>query len=410
MFDGDTWAELATGRRDSYFSADMDNNRAKLHDSIAGRRFLVIGGAGSIGSATLARLADFGPATLHVVDQDENGLAELVRHLRSRQERLSVGDFRTLPLDYGGTIMRQFLASQPPYDGVLNFSAMKHVRSEKDSYSLLRILETNVLKLRRFLGWLREFGHDRAFFSVSTDKAANPTSLMGASKRIMEHTMFAGAMADGDALPGMAVRSARFANVAFSNGSLLQAFLIRLQRRQPLAAPRATKRYFVSPKESGEICMLAGFAMPSGMIAVPALDPARDLIDISSVAERLLEHQGLTPVHYDDEAAAVANVAQELAQRRYPLLLTPLDTSGEKPYEEFVGAGESVADLDNLASLRGVPYLPAASGALSHFQNWLEATMTADTAPEKAALVLEIARLVPQMKHIETGRSLDTRV
>ncbi len=404
MFDGDTWADLATNRRESYFAADLARNDAVLRAAVAGRRFLVIGAAGSIGSSTLARLADYGPASLHAVDQDENALAELVRHLRSRPQRLSVPDFRALPLDYGGSIMRQWLASQPAYDGVLNFSAMKHVRSEKDAYSLLRILETNVIKLARFLSWLREYGHDRAFFSVSTDKAANPTSLMGASKRIMEHAMFSHI---GNA---RAVRSARFANVAFSNGSLLQAFLVRLERQQPLAAPRDTKRYFVSPRESGEICLLAALAIPSATIAVPALDPEKDLIELSGVAERLLLRRGLQPVHYDDEAAAVANVQAELARGRYPLLLTPLDTSGEKPYEEFVGAGESLVDLGNLSALRGVPYLPAAEGALDAFIAEIEAAMQAAEALSKADLVAAMARMVPQMRHVETGKSLDNRV
>lgn len=404
MFDGDTWANLATGRQGSYFAADMESNAAALSDRISGRRFLVIGAAGSIGSATLARLADFRPAALHAVDQDENALAELVRHLRSRPQRLSVPDFRALPLDYGGPIMRQWLASQAPYDGVLNFSAMKHVRSEKDTYSLLRILETNVVKLARFLGWLAAHGHDRAFFSVSTDKAANPTSLMGASKRIMEHTMFT------QAAPRGKVTSARFANVAFSNGSLLQAFLVRLERRQPLAAPRATRRYFVSPAESGEICLLSAFAVPPATIAVPALDPETDLVELTGVAERLLRRRGLEPVHYEDEAAAVANVDAELARGRYPLLLTPLDTSGEKPYEEFVGQGESIVDLPGLAALRGVPYLPANSGSVLAFIRHVEQVMDALQAPEKAALVAAMERVVPQMRHVETGKSLDSRV
>ena len=409
MFDGDMWADLATNRRESYFAADLVRNDALLREAVAGRRFLVIGAAGSIGSATLARLADYAPASLHAVDQDENALAELVRHLRSRPERLSVADFRALPLDYGGPIMRQWLAAQKPYDGVLNFSAMKHVRSEKDAYSLLRILETNVIKLSRFLGWLRDYGHDRAFFSVSTDKAANPTSLMGASKRIMEHAMFA-PISKHLASNSRTVRSARFANVAFSNGSLPQSFLIRLERQQPLAAPRETRRYFVSPRESGEICLLAALAIPSATIAVPALDPEKDLIELSGLAERLLLRRGLEPVHYEDEAAAVANVQAELARGRYPLLLTPLDTSGEKPYEEFVGVGESLVDLDNLSAMRGVPYLPAMDGALDAFIAEIEAAMQAAEAPSKAELVAAMARMVPQMRHVETGKSLDNRV
>lgn len=393
----------AVGRGPSLFAADMAAAEARLREALGGARVLVVGGGGSIGSATVHRLSGFGPRTLHVVDLSENYLAELVRNLRGRPEGLEVEDFRTLPLDYGSPLMGAFLEAAPRYDIVLNFAALKHVRSEKDVFSLLQMLDTNVVRQARFKAWLARHGHPCSYFAVSTDKAANPTSLMGASKRLMEDVTF-----DLHAT-GRRTTSARFANVAFSNGSLLAAFLERLQRRQPLAAPRDTTRYFVTQEESAEICLLAALATPDGMVMIPRLDPATALQDLALLAERVLHAHGLRAVRYSEEAAARRDVEGLARAGAWPLLITPLDTSGEKPYEEFVGAGEAAeevgfAALQALRHLPGSPHLAETLAAFEHMVTSPAATLT------KAEVVAQIARAVPQLAHVETGRNLDQRL
>lgn len=399
-------APCATGRSESLFAADVAKAGTSLQTAVTGKRILVIGGAGSIGGATTELIADLRPAALHVVDQDENRLVELVRTLRSRPQRLRVADFRTLPLDFGADIMRMFLNSQAPYDAVLNFSAMKHVRSEKDSFSLLRILDINVVRLARLMTWLADCGHKGRLFSVSTDKAANPTSLMGASKRLMEHVMFA-----AEDLAGLdcVATSTRFANVAFSNGSLLQGFLQRLAKLQPLALPRATRRYFVSPEESGHICLLASQAAPDRAVVIPRLHAETDLVELQSVAERVLARLGLQPSYYDDETLAVAAVKTDIDRCRYPVLLTPLDTSGEKAYEEFVGDGEREREI-GYGQLTSVDYLPAPAGTLKPLVHWLTEAIAGHHAVTKEGIIERIAAVVPALRHIETGKNLDQRM
>ncbi len=260
--------DAAVTRRDtSLFAPDTRAQAEATAGRIAGRRVLIVGGGGSIGSITTRLVVDYRPSAVHVVDTSENYLAELVRELRGRPEGLPEMDFRTIPIDYGGPIMERMLADAEPYDIVLNFAALKHVRSEKDVYSLLQMLDTNVLRHIRFKEWLARGGHGRSYFAVSTDKAANPTSLMGASKRLMEDVVF------DVAADKTSATTARFANVAFSNGSLLQGFLNRLQHRQPFAVPRRTQRYFVSQQEAGELCVLAAFAAPGSMSSFPKWIP-----------------------------------------------------------------------------------------------------------------------------------------
>lgn len=391
-------------RDESRFATDFARARPQLDQALRGRRLLVVGGAGSIGSATVALLADFAPACLHVADLSENYLAELVRDLRGREQGLLVDDFRALPLDYGSPIMRRFLAEAAPYDAVLNFAALKHVRSEKDAFSLLQMLDTNVVRHVRFKRWLEEYGHGARYFAVSTDKAANPTSLMGASKRLMEDVVFDVAVpANG------AATSARFANVAFSNGSLLQGFLVRLAKGQPLAAPKDTRRYFVSQRESGEICTLAALAAPAGHVVYPKLDPEKQLVLLEHVAIAVLEWAGFEPEYHDDEQRARAAVNEARARGRWPLLLTPLDTSGEKPYEEFLAEGETNVEIgfDSLAALRHVLGRGAELGTFDRLAALIEEP---GRTVAKAEIVELLAAAIPGLSHRETGRSLDQRL
>jgi FlaA1/EpsC-like NDP-sugar epimerase len=365
---------------------------------------LVVGGAGSIGSATIRQLVRYRPESVHVVDQNENSLVELVRDLRSGTDPLQVPDFRTLPLDYGAPVMERFLASVPSYDMVLNFAAHKHVRSEKDVCSLLQMLDTNIVKQARFLGWLRRYGHGTRTFAVSTDKAAFPVNLMGASKRLMEHVIFSEGM---DKLRNRVTTSARFANVAFSNGSLLEGFLHRLAKRQPFALPRATRRFFVSLDESAHLCLLAASLFPDRHLAIPALDERRDLIELEEVGVKVLAHFGYKAVIFEDEAAAKENLAALEAKQKYPVLLTALDTSGEKAFEEFVGDGEQSVDL-KFKALRGVPYRSVPPATLEDVVARLSDLIhDASKVIGKTEIVSIIAKTIPEFKHVETGKSLD---
>ncbi len=367
--------EIATGRAKSLFDDDMASVEETLRKAITGKRVLAIGGAGSIGSSTIFQIVVRHPEAIHVIDQNENGLAELVRQLRSRPQSWSAHDFRSLPLDYGSGTMRHFLSSQQPYDLVLNFAALKHVRSEKDPFSTLQIFETNLVKQARLMSWLAATGFEGRFFTVSTDKAANPSSMMGATKRVMEHVLFNSSVA---AALGGYKSSARFANVAFSNGSLLQAFENRLARGEPLATPRDTRRYFVSLPESGQICAIAATFAPSGTIVIPKLDPQQHLVLLQDIAERFLHRNGLKPAFYQDEREACESVEKERRNGRWPLLTTALDTAGEKPYEEFMTDREEAIEL-GLPNLRAVRYLSADRTVIDNALEEVKAILSAET-------------------------------
>lgn len=396
---------LITGRPMSLLSPDINANAEMLRELIQGRRILVVGGGGSIGSATTSLLVDYQPSVLHVVDQSENYLAELVRQLRG--SRLGVDasiDFRTFPLDYGSPIMERLLSETAPYDFVLNFAALKHVRSEKDVFSLLQMIDTNIVRHARFKRWLNQNGHGARYFAVSTDKAANPTSLMGASKRLMEDMIFAVGVGDG-----VTTTSARFANVAFSNGSLLQSFHNRIAMRQPIAVPRDTKRYFVSQSEAGEICLLATFFAPNQHIVFPRMDPEQELQTLESTAVRFLAHLKYTPTYYEDEDSARAAVERDASQGKWPLLMTALDTSGEKPYEEFCGDGETAVEI-GLSSLRALRHQPSPALDQGLFERLESMVLDARPDASKEGIVEALSSVLTNFRHIETGRNLDQRL
>ena len=396
---------LVTCRTESFFAGDISARSSELRDRISGRRILVVGGGGSIGSATTTLLTRFRPAAIHVIDHSENYLAELVRNLRGRREGIPGGlDLRTFPVDYGSPIAARLLAEMPPYDAVLNFAALKHVRSEKDIFSLLQMIDTNLVGHARFKEWLKSYGHNSTYFAVSTDKAANPTSLMGASKRLMEDLIFAVGLPEKGR-----TTSARFANVAFSNGSLLQNFGLRLAARQPIAVPRDTRRYFVTQAESAEICVLATFLAPDRHIVFPRMEPAVHLQTLENIATRFLAQFGFQPEHYDDEEQARSAIDSSAARDRWPVLLTPLDTSGEKPYEEFLGHGENAVEigLSSLAALRHVT-TPAVDRRL--FERLGELVSDPNTATGKEEVIQIFADVLANFQHVETGRNLDQRL
>ena len=331
MFNLDKFiGQFVTKRERSMFAADIEANKEQLSAEIQGKRVCVIGGAGSIGSSFIKALLRFEPKQLVVIDLNENGLAELTRDLRSSADIRVPEDYRTYTLDFASPIFERIFREDKGYDIVANFSAHKHVRSERDKYSVQALIENNDIKAKKLMDLMMEH-KPKHFFCVSTDKAANPVNIMGASKRILEDLV----MAYSKEFP---VTTARFANVAFSNGSLPDGWLHRLQKRQPLAAPTDVKRYFVSPEESGQICLLACILGNSSEIFFPKLGEEQ-MLTFSSICDDFIKAQGLTKhlCASDEEAkqlAASLNV-QPSTLNDYPVVYTGSDTTGEKAYEEF---------------------------------------------------------------------------
>lgn len=410
-------ARRVTGRATSLFQPDCDAQAGALREAIAGRRVLVAGGAGSIGAATIRELLAHEPSALAVLDPSENSLVELVRTIRS-SERAYAGELVVEPLDYGAPITARWLEAQPRFDVVLSFAALKHVRSERDIFSLLRMCEVNLVAADRFLATLRRGGHGAStVFFVSTDKAARPVSLMGASKRAMEALLWAHArpgapasLLDGGEAPPLArVTTTRFANVAFSDGSLPWGFLQRLEKQQPLAGPSDIRRYLLSPAESGQLCLLAALAAPHGHVLLPRLDPARDQVTFLAIAEATLATLGLGPAPYADRAAAIAALPDELRRGRYPVVFLPSDTSGEKESEEFVAAGEQPVEV-GLSSAFAVAGSAPPEDALRALLRLVDDACRGGELPSKQALVRALAAVVPDLAHLETGASLDGKM
>lgn len=411
-------AQAVTGRPVSLFSADIAARRDALRSQITDRRVLVVGGAGSIGSATLLELLQLNPATVAVLDTSENNLAELIRTIRSQQSPYR-GTLIIEPLDYGSPLTARWLEAQAPFDVVLSFAALKHVRSERDEWSLVRMLEVNLVKADRFLAALRRYGHgSHGVFFVSTDKAADPVSLMGASKRAMELLLWAHAQAGaptsletgtGQSAPVSRITTARFANVAFSDGSLPWGFLQRIEKRQALACPGDIRRYLVSPVEAGHICLLAALICPHQHVLVPRLDPVRDVVTFTRVAEETLREYQLLPAWYDDEEKARSAVETELRNGRYPVLVTRSDTSGEKDVERFIGDEEHAVDV-GLPSAQAIAATAVDESALRTLLTVIARAADGSTVFSKAELVEALQRLVPALDHKETGRTLDGKM
>ncbi len=393
-------AAAAVRRQGSLFDTDCATHADAVTARVQGKRVLVVGGAGSIGSATTAQLARFSPAQLHIVDTDENGLTELVRDLRSQGIVSDRTELRTTPLDAGSPTMVRLLQDNHGYDLVLNFAAVKHVRSEKDLLSLLRMLDVNLRVTRRLLENVA--GTSERYFAVSTDKAANPVNLMGASKRAMEHLVL-----DEDL--GIEVTSARFANVAFSQGSLLDGWLRRLAKRQPWAVPAGVKRFFVTLEEAGQLCLLAATVTPAGKVVIPDLDPATEQRDLVEVTHDVLAVFGLRPDLHDDEDSA-RKAAQSPRPGTWPVLVTRLDTAGEKDHEEFVAAGDVVHDV-GFAALKALTVPTADTAVLRATLAEVEAVLADPNQPvDVASITALIARIVPELDHKASTLTLDTRM
>lgn len=402
MFDLNRFVnEEVTMRRESMFLPDILTHKEQLKKEILGKRVLVIGGAGSIGSSFIKAILRFNPKQLVVIDLNENGLAELTRDLRSSVDFDVPNEYLTYTLDFDSKIFQRIFRENNGFDIVANFSAHKHVRSEKDRNSVEALLENNVIKAHRLLDLLSEIP-PRHFFCVSTDKAANPVNVMGASKRLMEDLIMAYSSR-------FKVTTARFANVAFSNGSLPASFLDRMMKRQPIVAPSDVKRFFVSPEESGQICLLACVLGKSGEVYFPKLKETQ-MMRFSTIADRFLYRMGYEPQHFstDEEARQAAAVMEEDC-RQWPVVYFKSDTTGEKDYEEFYVPGEEI-DLDSYTSLGVIKNSHKRDLAdVDAFLNRLKAIFETDNFT-KLEIVEALKEFIPNFEHEEKGRNLDQKM
>ncbi|HAT7664046.1 UDP-N-acetylglucosamine 4,6-dehydratase [Enterobacter hormaechei] len=388
------------GRNKKLFSEDISQSENKLKQIVSESRFLVLGGAGSIGQAVTKEIFKRNPKKLHVVDISENNLVELVRDIRSSFGYIE-GDFQTFALDIGSFEYDAFIKADGKFDYVLNLSALKHVRSEKDPFTLMRMIEVNILNTNKTIEQSIAAGVKK-FFCVSTDKAANPVNMMGASKRIME--MFLMRKSEQ-----VAISTARFANVAFSDGSLLHGFDQRIQKQQPLVAPNDIKRYFVTPQESGELCLMSCIFGDNRDIFFPKLSEALHLISFADIAVLYLKQRGYEPhlCETEDEARELAKTLP--AQGKWPCLFTPSDTTGEKDFEEFFTENETLdmQRFNNLGIIKNEPlYDPA---LLLHFEQRIE-KMKTSLEWNKNDIVKLFFEMIPDFGHKETGKYLDSKM
>lgn len=388
------------GREEALFTADVAHHEAELSRIVSESRFLVIGGAGSIGQAVTREIFKRKPKTLHVVDISENNMVELVRDVRSTLGYID-GDFSTFAIDCGTIQYDALIKWAGGYDYVLNLSALKHVRSEKDPFTLMRMVDVNVLNTISTIESAKAFGAKK-YFCVSTDKAANPVNMMGASKRIME--MFL--MRASESLP---ISTARFANVAFSDGSLLHGFNQRFAKRQPISAPKDVRRYFVTPQESGELCLMSCLLGENRDIFFPKLSEKLHLITFADIAVRYLTALGYEPYECASEDEARDRAEELIAQRKWPCYFFNSDTTGEKDFEEFF-TDKEVLDMSRFESLGVIKNEPVyEQELLDHFLK-VVADLKAQGLWEKVDLVDLFNKMIPDFKHKETGKYLDGRM
>ena len=394
-------ADSVTFRPESMFGRDIQANSEKLTAEIKGKSVCVIGGAGSIGSSYIKAILRFEPAKVVVVDLNENGLAELVRDVRSTEGLFVPDEFRCYTLNFADPIFERIFREEKGFDIVANFSAHKHVRSEKDRYSVQALIENNDIKAKKLMDLLTVYP-PKHFFCVSTDKAANPVNIMGASKRIMEDLVMA-------YNKYFKVTTARFANVAFSNGSLPDGWIHRLQKKQPLAAPSDVKRYFVSPEESGQICMLACILGNGGEVFFPKLGEDQ-MLTFSAICDDFVKAEGLTKIECanDAEAKAKAN-AISYDSDEYPVVYFKSDTTGEKAYEEFYVPGEKI-NMERFSALGVVEQTTRRPmNEVNDFFAELEAIFAKDDFT-KAEVVQSIKKFIPNFEHEEKGKNLDQKM
>jgi FlaA1/EpsC-like NDP-sugar epimerase len=388
------------GRTDPLFAEDLRVWEPQMAQQVRGSSFLVIGGAGSIGQAVVKQLFQRSPKRLYVVDLSENNMVELVRDLRSSLGYID-GDFRTFILDCGSVEFDVFLRQEGPFHYILNLSARKHVRSERDPYTLMRMIEVNILHANKAIRRALEQG-TRKYFCVSTDKATNPVNMMGASQRRMEPYR----MQWSNQVP---ISTARFANVAFSDGSLPHGFCQRIMKRQPLSAPCDVKRYFITAPESGELCLLSCLLGENRDIFFPKLSDRLHLITFADIARRYLEGLGYEPVECATEEEARARVEELAKGKKWPCYFSRSDTTGEKDFEEFTTESD-VLDLARFKSIGVIKNRPSTDGEwLERFSSEIDRMRSAGTWT-KRELVNLFREIIPEFQHAEMNRNLDDRM
>ena len=388
------------GRTSPLFEEDIFQRKNELSEIVSGSRFLVIGGAGSIGQAVTREIFKREPLVLHVVDISENNMVELVRDIRSTLGYID-GDFRTFSIDCGSPEYQALMNYTEDYDFVLNLSALKHVRSEKDPFSLMRLIEVNILNTIKTIHMARQQGAKK-YFCVSTDKATNPVNMMGASKRIMELFL----MRESDK---MQISTARFANVAFSDGSLLHGFNQRFSKQQPISAPSDVRRYFVTPQESGELCLMSCLLGENRDIFFPKLSEQLHLTTFSDIAERYIKALGYEPYHCSTEQEARDRSEELIISKRWACYFFESDTSGEKDFEEFFTDHE-VLDMERFRNVGVIQNRPDYnSSRLDEFLRTID-DLRSRRRWDKACLVKLFNSLIPDFDHKETGKYLDGRM
>jgi len=388
------------GRTKALFSEDLAAHEQELSGMVAASRFLVIGGAGSIGQAVSKEIFRRNPRKLHVVDLSENNLAELVRDIRSSFGYIG-GDFRTFALDCGSSVYDAFWQADGLYDYVLNLSALKHVRSEKDPYTLMRMIDVNIFNTVKTLKQAGEKGAKK-YFCVSTDKAANPANMMGATKRIMEMFLMQYSR-------DICLSTARFANVAFSDGSLLQSFEQRMQKRQPIVAPNDVKRYFVTARESGELCLLSTLLGENRDIFFPRLSEDLHLQKFSDIAVRYIQSRGYEPCLCNSEQEARELMHSLPDKGSWPCLFAASDTTGEKEYEEFYTGNEQL-DMERFRSLGIVKNPPDFDPQKTALFVRVVQGMKAAGSWTKDEIVALFYKMIPDFAYIEKGKYLDSKM
>ena len=388
------------GRKEVLFTQDINKNDSSLREAVGRSSFLVLGGAGSIGQAVTKEIFKRNPKKLHVVDISENNLVELVRDIRSSLGYID-GDFQTFALDIGSSIYDAFIKYDGQYDYVLNLSALKHVRSEKDPYTLMRMIEVNIFNTVKTIRQSKAAGSVK-YFCVSTDKAANPVNMMGASKRIMELFL----MRESESLD---ISTARFANVAFSDGSLLHGFDKRIQKQQPIVAPNDIKRYFVTPQEAGELCLMSCIIGDNRDIFFPKLSEELHLTTFAEIARSYLKQLGFEPYECETEEEARKLAASLPKEGKWPCYFTSSDTTGEKDFEEFFVEGEhlDLARFENLGIVKS--QLSFDAQKLEEFEEIVERGLN-QRAWTKDQLVALFKDILPNFGHKETGKYLDAKM
>jgi FlaA1/EpsC-like NDP-sugar epimerase len=388
-------------RSKSFFSSDIANKSSELNYIINNSSFLVLGGAGSIGQALVKEIFKRSPVKLHVIDISENNLVELVRDIRSSLGYICK-DFKTYALDISSLEYDRFIELDGKYDYVMNLSALKHVRSEKDPFTTIRMIQTNIFNTEKTINQSIN-KNTKKYFCVSTDKASNPVNLMGASKRVMELVAMKKSLE-------ISISSSRFANVLFSDGSLVHSFNKRIEKRQPIVAPLDIKRYFVTPEESGQLCLLSTIFGENRDVFFPKFDQKKHLNTFEELATRFLKINGYVPLKCKTEEEAREIALKITNTKIWPCYFSLSETTGEKPVEQFFSNNEEL-ELDlfkSIGIIKGV-IDPGLIDKIEHFRRRIE-----DFKKEKIwsrnLLIKIFKETIEEFQHLEKGKFLDDKM